>query len=80
MIGPANDGGYYLLGMNQLLPSLFEGKTFSTDSVFDEAIREIKNAAKSYAILPELIDIDTEEDLKKTSLWLKVNDSVAPEQ
>lgn len=68
VIGPANDGGYYLLGMNELLPELFEGKTFSTESVFQEAVKEIEQAGKRYSVLPELIDIDTEKDLQKTDL------------
>lgn len=69
VIGPANDGGYYLLGMNELLSSLFEGKTFSTDTVLKEAVLEIQTAGKTLARLPELIDIDTEDDLRKTALW-----------
>lgn len=67
--GPANDGGYYLLGMTHYLPALFKDKTFSTDSVYAEAIAEIKTAQKSAHEMEVLTDIDNEDDLKQTTLW-----------
>ncbi|MEL7147984.1 MAG: TIGR04282 family arsenosugar biosynthesis glycosyltransferase [Bacteroidota bacterium] len=75
--GPANDGGYYLLGMNYLLESLFKNKTFSTDSVYAEALTEIKAVHQTVMELPMLTDIDNEQDLKQTSLWkaLSINTS-----
>ena len=65
VIGPANDGGYYLLGMNQYHPQLFDNKIYSTDTVLDDAIHEIKSLNKSYCLLPKLTDIDNINDLKK---------------
>ena len=65
VLGPANDGGYYLLGMNDFTPQLFENKTYSTNDVFKEALYEIKKLNKSYIVLPELTDIDDVNDLKK---------------
>lgn len=65
VIGPANDGGYYLIGMNKFTSQIFEDKTYSTHNVFDEAIQEIKKLNKSYFVLPELTDIDDINDLKK---------------
>lgn len=70
--GAANDGGYYLLGMSYFLESLFKNKTFSTDSVYAEAIEEIKNTGDAYKELDILTDIDNEDDLKQTSLWEQV--------
>jgi glycosyltransferase A (GT-A) superfamily protein (DUF2064 family) len=35
VLGPSIDGGYYLLGMNQLFPSLFENIDWSTEKVLD---------------------------------------------
>jgi len=72
VVGPANDGGYYLLGMSYFLKDLFEGKEFSTDTVYKEAIDEIKKAGKTVRELGELIDIDTEEDLRNTALWHQI--------
>lgn len=62
VIGPAFDGGYYLLGMNQFSPSLFEDMTWSTDSVFSETIKRIEALGQPFYQLETLSDIDTEED------------------
>lgn len=65
VIGPAIDGGYYLLGMNQFVPQLFENMTYSTSSVFSETVKKIEDLGKNYFQLDTLSDIDTEEDWKK---------------
>ena len=65
VIGPANDGGYYLIGMNEFHSQIFDNKTYSTNDVFQEAIDEMKKLNKSYFILPELTDIDDVNDLNK---------------
>ncbi len=62
VIGPAKDGGYYLLGMSDFLPKLFENKEWSTDQVFIETIKDLERGNKKYSILVELSDIDTGED------------------
>ena len=65
VIGPSADGGYYLLGMQQLFPFLFEEKAWSTDTVYDSTIQQLKMHQISYYTLPILNDIDTEEDWKQ---------------
>ena len=67
VIGPSNDGGYYLLGMKKLYKDLFIGIEWSRNSVLRNTIEKLNNLNLSYSMLPELIDIDTEEDLK---MWL----------
>ena len=62
VIGPAKDGGYYLLGMKKLIGLIFKNKLWSTDTVFDETINDLKADNFSFACLPVLTDIDTEED------------------
>jgi uncharacterized protein len=42
IIGPAADGGYYLLGMNRFIPELFNHKKWSTNSVCDDTIGDFK--------------------------------------
>lgn len=64
VIGPSRDGGYYLLGMKQLHKMLFQNKQWSTSSVCHSTISDIKKAGLCYTMLPQLIDIDTSEDLK----------------
>lgn len=63
VIGPASDGGYYLLGMRQVYPQLFEGKEWSTANVFLDTLLNVQELGLSYSILPTLNDIDTAEDL-----------------
>ena len=65
VIGPANDGGYYLLGMNVLNQSVFSNKEWSSDTVFHSTIADLKAQKTTYLALRELTDIDTIEDLKK---------------
>lgn len=65
VIGPAADGGYYLLGMRQLAPTLFQDMTWSTENVFEETIRRIEALHASYHTLPTLSDVDYAEDWER---------------
>jgi len=65
VIGPAKDGGYYLLGMRQFTPSVFENIEWSTDTVLPDTIRAITKTGASYHLLPELSDVDYEEDWER---------------
>lgn len=63
VVGPARDGGYYLLGMNKPFPELFDNKPWSTDTVFRKTIEDLDLLGLKYAILPVLRDVDTEDDV-----------------
>lgn len=63
VIGPANDGGYYLLGFNGRVLNLFSSINWSTNSVLDQTIKKIKKLGIKYFLLDELIDVDTRDDL-----------------
>ena len=63
VLGPAKDGGYYLLGMKTLLTPLFENKEWSTDSVLDDTVLDLLDAGLKYAKLPMLSDVDDAYDL-----------------
>ena len=67
VIGPSNDGGYYLLGMNDFHPLLFDDIRWSSDEVFRKTEKKAIENELSLSVMPELIDIDTEDDLKN---WL----------
>lgn len=69
VIGPAMDGGYYLLGMKKLKKELFQNKSWSTDSVLQDSLQDIQE--ESYYLLPEKNDIDTYEDLKDLDVFQK---------
>jgi rSAM/selenodomain-associated transferase 1 len=68
VIGPADDGGYYLLGMKRLHRFLFENKSWSQPTLLAETLADIKqtesseNTWLSYHLLETLSDIDTWED------------------
>ena len=63
VIGPAKDGGYYLLGMNQLRKEFFANKSWSTDSVFKDTIADFQKASIKFHELPVLSDVDERADL-----------------
>lgn len=65
VIGPALDGGYYLLAMKQPTPGLFHNIPWSTSEVLPQTIQRIVEMNKSYYLLPELSDIDHLEDWEK---------------
>ena len=66
VIGPANDGGYYLLGLKQFEQSLFKGIPWSTHKVLPITIKKVQTQHLKYFLLEGLIDIDTYSDLKLT--------------
>jgi hypothetical protein len=63
VIGPAADGGYYLLGFGKMIPAVFGNKEWSTNNVYRDTIIDFKNACCSYEILPVLNDVDNMEDV-----------------
>ncbi|GAB5352314.1 TIGR04282 family arsenosugar biosynthesis glycosyltransferase [Qipengyuania sp. 483] len=63
VLGPANDGGYYLIGYREPVPFLFEDMEWSTPKVLPETLARLAARGHGQAILPELADIDTAEDL-----------------
>lgn len=62
VIGPAADGGYYLLGCKSLYPFLFENMAWSRPDVLEKTMERINQQRLSPGILSELHDVDTEED------------------
>jgi len=61
-IGPAQDGGYYLLGMKKQNRQLFTGKEWGTSKVLDQTLRDLDQ--EKLKLLPLRNDIDTFEDMK----------------
>ena len=68
VIGPAEDGGYYLIGMNKPHPEIFQLKHWSTPDVLRETVRLIEAQALTFCKTKLLNDIDHVEDLKGTDL------------
>ncbi len=65
VLGPARDGGYYLLGLRQTMPNILQNISWSTDQVLKQTLTILKSAGKSYYLLPELSDVDTKDDLSQ---------------
>src|SRR6266571_4317151 len=62
VLGPATDGGYWLIGLRQLQPDLFRGIHWSSESVFAETIQRVQHAGLTVQLLHELADVDTDRD------------------
>ena len=58
VIGPACDGGYYLIGIKKPWPQLFEGIDWGTERVQEQTLFRIRENALNYFLLPELEDVD----------------------
>lgn len=65
VIGPSEDGGYYLLGMRELNADVFYNISWSTDTVCSQTIAQIKDSQKTYSLLPIMSDVDYKEDWDK---------------
>ena len=63
VIGPAKDGGYYLLGMKKLHSAIFNGKNWSTNSVYKETIKSFGELQLTFSQLEMLTDVDEVQDL-----------------
>ncbi len=61
VIGPAKDGGYYLLAMKNLYDKIFSNKDWGTSSVLKNTLNDLQNS--NVHLLKELNDIDTFEDI-----------------
>ena len=62
VIGPAEDGGYYLLGMNSLEEKVFKNKEWGTETVRKDTLEDLKD--KKVFLLGELNDVDVFEDIE----------------
>jgi len=67
-IGPSTDGGYYLIGMNEHRPELFEDIKWSTNEVLKATVGKVKQMGLKMEILDILDDIDTPEDMERLGL------------
>jgi hypothetical protein len=65
VLGPGEDGGYYLVGLKQIRPELFYGIDWSTPRVLRQTLTKANDLSLSYAELPAWYDIDTWTDLKR---------------
>jgi rSAM/selenodomain-associated transferase 1 len=75
VFGPAEDGGYYLVGMAKMNASIFENKPWSESKLLEITLHELNQEFKKVTLIETLNDIDTYEDLI-TSTFYKENPKI----
>jgi len=78
VLGPAEDGGYYLIGLKQPEPSLFQDIAWGTPEVFRQTIEKIDALRLKHAHLATLSDIDHPEDLVLCRPWPHLCEGILP--
>lgn len=73
VLGPALDGGYYLLGMRKLYHLLFEDKPWGESTLFAETLKDLQELQLAYSLLDPLRDVDHLEDIS-SELMRRIND------
>lgn len=75
VLGPAHDGGYYLIGLRRPSPELFHEITWGTETVLEQTLLRARDAGRSYCLLETRNDVDRPEDL---ALWTAISKETAP--
>jgi uncharacterized protein len=65
VLGPSEDGGYYLIGVKNLHRELFEHMNWSTSQVFSETLRRAEAKGLKVACLPTWYDVDRPQELER---------------
>ncbi|PJF39267.1 MAG: hypothetical protein CUN55_14845 [Phototrophicales bacterium] len=65
VLGPASDGGYYLIGMNKFYPDCFKDISWSTEHVYEQTLEKIHAMELDYGILETLEDVDDIQSLRR---------------
>jgi uncharacterized protein len=78
VLGPTEDGGYYLIGLRAVHRELFEAMAWSTQQVLSETIRRADAKGLRVACLPPWYDIDSPDDLARLRMALAASDGGAP--
>ncbi len=65
VLGPSDDGGYYLIGMNKLHRELFEDIAWSTDQVLAQTRRQAEKLGLKVSLLPGAFDVDDQTGLER---------------
>ena len=79
VLGPAEDGGYYLVGLRQSAPAIFQRIAWSTPVVLDQTLRAAAGTGLRVHLLPPWYDVDTGKDLGRLTRDLGGNGTTAHE-
>jgi rSAM/selenodomain-associated transferase 1 len=69
VIGPATDGGYYLIGLKKTYPEIFQNKNWGTSSVREDTLKNLEKV--DVHLLPMLNDVDVIEDIEHHPAFTK---------
>ncbi len=78
VIGPSEDGGYYLLGMNHFFSIVFDEMEYSHPNVFDQTLERISRTRADITVLPTWYDVDTPSELERLRRHLREDPKAAP--
>lgn len=78
VIGPADDGGYYLLGLRQVVPDLFRDLAWGESTVFAETVARLEEARVPYRLLAPGFDVDTLDDVYRLAALVRARSVVLP--
>jgi hypothetical protein len=79
VLGPSEDGGYYLIGLKQPHPGLFQGIAWSTDRVMGQTLNRADALGLRVTQLPRWYDVDTADDLERLQAELaRLPDGMLP--
>jgi glycosyltransferase A (GT-A) superfamily protein (DUF2064 family) len=79
VLGPAEDGGYYLLGLRRCPPGLLSRVDWGTARAASDTLHRLRGQGFDPQLLPPWFDIDTSEDLNRLQRLLDKGLAVAPE-
>lgn len=71
VFGPAEDGGYYLIGLSTMNTTIFENKPWSQSELLDVTLEQLNEQQQSVELIETLNDIDTFEDLIASDFYKK---------
>lgn len=78
VIGPAYDGGYYLIGLSKPVPTLFHNIDWGGSQVFAQSLAAAKTAGQSVGILHFLADVDVPDDIPAAEIALGADSQSSP--
>jgi uncharacterized protein len=78
VVGPTNDGGYYLVGAKAAYPALFDGDGMGTKSALDALLARARTLQLSVGFTDPFYDIDVEGDLTRLAAELRIAPDKAP--
>jgi len=78
VLGPTEDGGYYLIGMRMPYPTLFEHMPWSTPTVLGRTLERAQRQGLRVACLPTWFDVDTGADLERLRVEMETSPGTSP--